>query len=108
MSEDLSKSAAKKKQQDPPPMAPINPARMKRMNAFAGSLMSDLFGEAANIPGARIPGERQADALFDKSGFFDPGRGSLQERSNLALAEWYKHLGLGPYAYEQSPFYRRR
>ncbi len=76
------------------------------MNEFAGSLMGDLFGEAQSIPGANIPNERQADALFDKSGFFDPGMGNMQDRTNLALQQWYARLGLGPDAYQQSPFYR--
>lgn len=93
-----------KKTEQPPP-AVVGGKRMNRLGQNAQWLLSDLFGEAANIPGARMLNDRQADEILNRSGFFNEGSGSLQDRTNRALIDWYRALGLGDTAYLQSPFY---
>ena len=88
------------------PSGVVGDNRMKRLSGQAGMLLSDLFGEARNIPGVNMPRERWGDRMLDRVGFFDANGGTNQERTNRALFEWYRKLGLGPNAYTQSPFYR--
>ena len=77
----------------------------------AGQLMKQLFGEAEylrNQPGfegIRLPSDRQADRLFDRSGYFDPGL-DPELGHHLALQKWYERIGLGPDAWRSSPFAR--
>lgn len=97
-------SRGKRVVKEPPP--PVGKRQMGKLYDSAPLLLADLFGEAQHIPGARIPSEREGDAILDRSGFFDPGNGNIQNRTNLALEEWYRALGLGRDAARQSPFFR--